>query len=82
MFLMGYITFKKTGTVNGAKWYGKVTTVTLYAVMVVLFLLPNIPMTVASLLISLCYIVVIGSLILYTRFYFVILKEHKKNTQA
>lgn len=78
MFLLGYITFKKTGKVNGAKWFGKATTVTLYAVMVILFLWPGIPQAAASVLIALCYIVVVGSLILYTRFYYITLKEYRK----
>lgn len=78
LFLISYITFKKTGIVNGAKWYGKVTTLTLYAVMVLLFLFPNLPTALASALITICYVVIFGSMVLYTRMFLLSLKDVKK----
>lgn len=38
MLLWGYLTLKSTDTINGAKWYGKLSTVVLYAVMMILIL--------------------------------------------
>lgn len=78
LFLISYINFKKTGEVNGAKWYGKLTTFTLYAVMLLLFLFPNLPASLASALITICYIVIFGSMVLYTRMFFLSLKNAKK----
>ena len=43
MLLWGYLTLKSTDTINGAKWYGKLSTVVLYAVMMILILFVDIP---------------------------------------
>lgn len=67
LFILSYIAFKKTSVVKSAKWFGKVTTVLLYVVMVVLFLFPEIPLTIAQILIGLCFFVVALSLVLYTQ---------------
>ena len=80
LFIMSYITFKKTGIVNSSKWYGKLTTFTLYAAMVVLFLFPRLSSVLADALITICYIVIFGSLMLYTRMFSLTLKNAKKNT--
>jgi cardiolipin synthase len=80
LFIMSYITFKKTGIVNSSKWYGKLTTFTLYAAMVVFFLFPRLSPVLADALITICYIVIFGSLMLYTRMFSLTLKNAKKNT--
>lgn len=73
MAALGYLTLKRKDTVNSAKWYGKATTVFLYAVMMALILFPNIPLGIANGLIffSGCFMIV--SLALYVRFYIHIL---------
>lgn len=76
LFLCSYITFKKTGIVSAAKWYGKATTAILYAVMILLFLIPNIPLTLARILIWICGIVIAASLILYTRLFYQTMKAN------
>ena len=43
MLLWGYLTLKITDTINSAKWYGKLSTVVLYAVMMILILFVDIP---------------------------------------
>ena len=65
LFTLSYITFKRTSVVKGAKWFGKVTTVLLYAIMIVLFLFPELPITLAHILIGICFFVVAVSFILY-----------------
>ena len=70
LFLCSYMTFKKTGIVNSAKWYGKATTAVLYAVMIILFLMPDIPLPIAQAFIWLCGLVIGVSLILYTRLFY------------
>lgn len=72
----GYLTLKRTDTVNSAKWYGKVSTVVLYTVMSILIFFPNIPMIAVYILIFFCCIVMLVSLIMYIRFYYSFLVEH------
>lgn len=68
---------KATNTVNSAKWYGKVTTATLYIVMSLLFLFPDIPMQWAQAGIFVCGAVIVMSMILYVRFFIKIVSEKK-----
>ncbi len=56
---------KATNQINGALWYGKACTVFLYAVMLVLIFFPNIPLTVANVLLILCAVAMIVSTVLY-----------------
>lgn len=78
LFVLSYITFKKTGIVNSAQWYGKVTTVTLYTVMVILFLFPNIPVAIANALILLCGVVIFASMLLYSKLFYTTIKGNVK----
>ncbi|MBR3770331.1 MAG: CDP-alcohol phosphatidyltransferase family protein [Lachnospiraceae bacterium] len=72
-----YHALKATNTVNSAKWYGKVTTATLYVIMVLLFLSPDIPSQVAEVGILLCGTMIIMSMILYVKFFIKILTEKR-----
>ncbi len=65
----GYMALKLTGSVNSAKWYGKLSAVVLYTVMVILFLFPQIHEKHAAVMIFICAAVMILSLVLYRRFY-------------
>lgn len=77
LMVCAYGAFKATNTVNSAKWYGKVTTVTLYTVMILLFLMPDIPVRLAEAGILLCGCVIVMSMILYVQFFIKILMEQK-----
>lgn len=70
---------KATNQINGALWYGKACTVFLYAVMLVLMFFPNIPLTVANVLIILSAIAMIVSTALYGIHRFKRIKAAKKN---
>lgn len=76
-FFCGLAVLKKTDTMNSANWYGKVSTATVYVVMVILFLFPDIPAPAAWVMMALCAVVLAGSMILYVRFFYKILKAHK-----
>ena len=76
MLMMGYITIKKQNSVNSAKWYGKLTTVLLYAVMMVLILFPHISGAAAHTLIVCCGLVMLFSFGMYIRFYVRLWREH------
>ena len=78
MIVMGIVSIQKSDEVNSAKWYGKVNTVVLYGVVVLLILFPTIPTVVANLLLLLCCGVIAMSLVLYARFYYLFLKQNQK----
>lgn len=75
MLLWGYWTLKRTDTINSAKWYGKLSTVVLYAVMMTLILFVDIPEAGANALMLLCGGMMLLSLVLYGRFYHGILEQ-------
>lgn len=77
LFILSYITFKKTCMVNGAKWYGKATTAILYGVMIILFLFPNIYLELAQAMISICILAVLGSMFLYSRLFLGVLTSQQ-----
>lgn len=71
-----YAVLKVTGEVNSAKWYGKMSTATVYTVMIILFLFPNMPQAAINAMTVLCGIVLTASMLLYGRFYYRILKTN------
>ena len=73
MALLGYITIRNTDSVNSAKWYGKLSTFVLYASMILMVLIPDLPPTIVNVLIVLCAAILCLSLAMYTRFYVKIL---------
>ena len=75
MLLWGYLTLKSTDTINSAKWYVKLSTVVLYAVMMILILFVDIPEAGAKALMLLCGGVMLLSLVMYGRFYHAILDQ-------
>ena len=74
----------KNDSVNSARWYGKVCTVFLYAVMMALLLFVKIPRPVANGLIIACMVMAIFTMIMYIRFYRDVLQqlENEKNQKA
>ena len=78
MFILGLITVHKTDSVYSARWYGKVSTFTLYATALALLVFrkymeahPWLP----TMLIILCMFLVVMALVLYTRFFTSLWKE-------
>lgn len=59
------ITIKRTNTVKGAVWHGKLTTVVLYSMMAIHLLWYNIPRTVSLILVGICIGIMLMSFILY-----------------
>ena len=81
MLLWGYLTLKITDTINSAKWYGKLSTVVLYAVMMILILFVDIPEAGAEALMLLCGGIILLSLVMYGRFYHAILDQAPSGSQ-
>jgi len=75
MIVMGAVVIKKKDEVNSAKWYGKLNTVVIYAVMMLLILFPDLPTALANSMLLTSGGVMILSLILYARFYYKILRK-------
>ena len=75
IMLMGMLVIKRTGTVNNAKWYGKVTTLVTEATALILVFLPNISSAIADALILVCLAFVLFSFVMYMRRYIRLLNE-------
>jgi len=69
MGAMGVLMMRKGKMLDGAKWFGKICTAVLYAVMFILILIPDISMKAADALIVLCGGLMILSLTLYISIY-------------
>ena len=82
MFIMGLITIKKTDSVFSARWYGKVSTFTLYATMLALLVFPKMPHWLSVALIILCMFLVVMALILYAQFNFNLWKQASEKKSA
>lgn len=72
--LMSCFAMKKKNTVNGAKWYGKVNTIIIYSMIVLLVILPGISSTVVNVMAGVCMITMTLSFLLYVNFFKNILK--------
>ena len=59
------ITIKRTNTVKGAVWHGKLTTIALYSMMAIHLLWYNIPRTISLILVGICIGIMLMSFILY-----------------
>ena len=77
MFWLGYRVLDKTGTVNSAKWYGKVCTALLYAVMMLHVIWPQIPVTLSTGLMILCGAMIISCFIMYAGSYHRFVEEYR-----
>ena len=60
------ITIKRTNTVKGAVWHGKLTTVVLYSMMAIHLLWYNLPRTVSLILVGICIGIMLMSFIMYS----------------
>lgn len=60
------ISIKRTSTVKGAVWHGKLTTVSLYAMMAIHLFWYNIPHTISLIMVGACIGIMLMSFILYT----------------
>ena len=69
MGISGLLVIKKKAVVNGAQWFGKVSTVVLYTVTILLFLFPNISTVWANTMILLCAAVLLLSMVKYLAFH-------------
>lgn len=65
MAITGLLVIRKTGSVFGADWHGKVTTWLLYAMMILHLFWYNIPASASRILIGICTAMLLLSFVLY-----------------
>lgn len=69
LLIAGLLMLKKGTKLNGAKWFGKVSTTVFYAVMLVLVSVPTLKNDIANLLMLICGGFLLLSFLLYIREY-------------
>lgn len=65
MAVMGIIKLKDGKKLDGAMWFGKICTATLFLVMCILLLFPSMPIQIVNALILFCAAVMVFTLIMY-----------------
>ena len=78
MFVMGLVSLKAVDEINGAKWFGKLSTVVIFLVVGFNSLFPNIPPIFhrISIILAICFMSL--SLVKYALFYKKLISEYKK----
>jgi cardiolipin synthase len=69
LLVAGIVMLKKGTKLNGAKWFGKVSTTVFYAVMLVLVAIPALNITVTNVLMIVCGAFLLLSFLLYIKEY-------------
>ncbi len=81
MTAMGLVLLKHNGRkLDGAKWFGKVSTAMLYIVMFLLLLLPMLSLIIVNILILLCGIAMLLTLIAYVPIFVDLYKQPRLET--
>ncbi|MDF2474168.1 MAG: hypothetical protein K0R21_1950, partial [Anaerocolumna sp.] len=75
MATAGFVMYKRGKKLDGAKWFGKVSTTVLYIVMLVLVAIPSLNHSVTSTLLLICAGFLSLSFVLYMVEYFKMYKE-------
>ena len=78
MSFWGIRAINRSHLVNPAHWYGKITTVFLYASIFTLLLWEKIPKAAANAIIVICGLMVIGNVTMYGLFYMRLRRERLK----
>ena len=76
--LSGLLVIQKKDVVNSAQWFGKLSTLVLYAVLFLLFLFPNIRTVWVATMILLCAAVQVLSMVKYLLFHWRLLRNKEK----
>ncbi len=79
--LFNLIIFRRKKEVHGAVWHGKVTTALLYSMLILHVFWVTIPPVLSNLLVGACVLMMLLSLLLYTKRYIGILKEKNQGAE-
>ncbi len=82
MFVMGLVSLKAVDEINGAKWFGKLSTVVIFLVVGINSLFGNLPPAIHTISILIAIGFMTLSLIKYALFYRKLISEYKKNENA
>ncbi len=78
--VVGFIVLKTVKRrLNGAKWYGKVCTAVLYAVMLILVAFPHVDLVLQRCLLIVCAAALIMAFIMYVRLYIIMILDAVKD---
>ena len=77
MAIMGIKYLKKGTMMDGAMWYGKICTASLFAGMVILFFFYDLSISAANILIGTLMAIMLATLFMYIRFYVRLGKEQR-----
>jgi cardiolipin synthase (CMP-forming) len=69
MAVVGFVLFRKGKKLDGAMWFGKVSTTVLYVVMLVLIAIPTLNAPITNLLMATCAVFLSLSFLLYMKVY-------------
>lgn len=78
MLIAGIVMLKKGKKLNGAKWFGKVSTTVFYGTMLFLVALPTLNTTVTNILMLICGAFLLLSFVLYIKEYVMMYREVKE----
>ena len=78
MMVIGAIDIKKTESVTGAKWHGKLNTAIVYVTLMLLMIMPDMPSSIANAILIFDALVMVVSLLMYVSYYCNHIKENKK----
>ena len=81
MGVIGLVFIHKTDSVEGAVWYGKMTTVLFFAVALLLVLFPEMPLPAVAVLVGIESASILLSMVLYTARYLRLYHCHKERVQ-
>lgn len=76
--VLGSLVTKKTGVVNGAKWFGKINTVYLYETILVMIIFRDIDPMIIQIKISVAFIMMFTTFVLYLLTYGEYLRQKKE----
>ena len=79
MLLIGYLVYRKTNVVISSRWFGKATTIVLYAVLIVYVLVPSVPGEFTTPATALCIAMIVMTFTLYNYDYIKQMKARKKD---
>lgn len=82
MFALGSAAVRRRGSVQSAKWYGKLCTVVLEGIILVLILFPDLPEDAVRLLGAVCAAVMLFSLTMYSIFWIGLIRENRNPKQS
>ena len=81
LLVAGLVMLKKGTKLNGAKWFGKVSTTVFYATMLVLVALPSLRIGITNVLMMVCGAFLLLSFLMYIKEY-IIMYHNLKNTKV